>query len=61
MLPYRTVTADWADYEWEISERDERAGLNRMTLALDSTSGAALSVRAISVVLTPSSIGARRP
>jgi len=61
MLPYRTVTADWADYEWEISERDERAGLNRMTLDLDSTSGAALSVRAISVALASSSVGARRP
>jgi hypothetical protein len=60
MLPYRTVTTDWADYEWDISERDERAGLNRMALDLDASAGAALSVRAISVVIGSSSVGARQ-
>lgn len=61
MLPYRTVTADWADYEWDISEGDARPGLNRMTIELDSSSAGALSVRAISVVIDASAPGGRRP
>jgi len=61
MLPYRTVMTDWADYEWEISGRDARVGLNRMTIDLDASSNAAISVRAISVAIDASPVGGRRP
>jgi hypothetical protein len=57
-LPSRTVRADWADYEWDISERDTRMGLNRMIIEQDSSPAAAVSVRAISVVIDA---GGRRP